>query len=272
MLCCSAFIGRMLALLPEPAATVVAADCFLGVRRGELRGFRWEDYLGDAMRITKSVWRSHVGEPKRKSRGTVPVIPHLRRFLDRHWEACGQPDDGYIFTNALGQPMNLDALVSDVIRPALEKAGMKWHGWHAFRRGLATNMYRLGIKDKVIQQILRHANLSTTMNIYVMHVSEDAIAALDVLEKRLCATSVQPIPALVAPADNVEVNLQASLLKRIRRTGGEGGIRTLGTGVSPYNGLANRRIRPLCHLSGVRSSSLTRRARALIPLVLNQNE
>src|ERR1700724_3414051 len=33
------------------------------------------------------------------------------------------------------------------------------------------------------------------------------------------------------------------------KTGGEGGIRTLGTGVSPYNGLANRRIRPLCHLS-----------------------
>jgi hypothetical protein len=40
--------------------------------------------------------------------------------------------------------------------------------------------------------------------------------------------------------------------------GGEGGIRTLGTGVSPYNGLANRRIRPLCHLSGVRSHSLSR--------------
>ena len=35
------------------------------------------------------------------------------------------------------------------------------------------------------------------------------------------------------------------------KSGGEGGIRTLGTGVSPYNGLANRRIRPLCHLSGV---------------------
>jgi hypothetical protein len=34
-----------------------------------------------------------------------------------------------------------------------------------------------------------------------------------------------------------------------KSNGGEGGIRTLGTGVSPYNGLANRRIRPLCHLS-----------------------
>ena len=36
---------------------------------------------------------------------------------------------------------------------------------------------------------------------------------------------------------------------QFRLHGGEGGIRTLGTGVSPYNGLANRRIRPLCHLS-----------------------
>ena len=32
---------------------------------------------------------------------------------------------------------------------------------------------------------------------------------------------------------------------------GEGGIRTLGTGLSPYNGLANRPFRPLRHLSSV---------------------
>jgi hypothetical protein len=38
---------------------------------------------------------------------------------------------------------------------------------------------------------------------------------------------------------------------RDRLRGGEGGIRTLGTGISPYNGLANRRLQPLGHLSGV---------------------
>src|SRR5271165_6790252 len=37
----------------------------------------------------------------------------------------------------------------------------------------------------------------------------------------------------------------------IENSGGEGGIRTLDTGVSPYNGLANRRLQPLGHLSGV---------------------
>src|SRR5579859_6339397 len=34
-------------------------------------------------------------------------------------------------------------------------------------------------------------------------------------------------------------------------SGGEGGIRTPGTSFGSYNGLANRRIQPLCHLSGV---------------------
>jgi hypothetical protein len=45
---------------------------------------------------------------------------------------------------------------------------MKWWGcWHAFRRGLATNLHRLGVSDKTIRVILRHANISTTLNNYV---------------------------------------------------------------------------------------------------------
>jgi hypothetical protein len=51
--------------------------------------------------------------------------------------------------------------------PSLQKANLAWRGWHAFRRGLATNLHRLEVSDKVIQQILRHPNVSTTMNIYV---------------------------------------------------------------------------------------------------------
>jgi hypothetical protein len=27
----------------------------------------------------------------------------------------------------------------------------EWHGWHAFRRGLATNLHRLGVDDLTIQ-------------------------------------------------------------------------------------------------------------------------
>jgi integrase len=182
----------MLAILPEPAATVVAVAAFTGARKGEIRGFSWENYDGSEIRVEKSVWRSYVDEPKRpKSKGAIPVISQLKVRLDEHWERAGRPSKGFIFSNELGDPMNLEALAVDVIRPAFEKNDLKWHGWHAFRRGLASNLHRLAVSDKVIQQILRHANVTTTMNIYVKTVSADAAIAMKNLET-MCATSVQP--------------------------------------------------------------------------------
>src|SRR5207244_11703894 len=43
-------------------------------------------------------------------------------------------------------------------------------------------------------------------------------------------------------------------VQEIKGSGGEGGIQTLDTGFSPYNGLANRRLRPLGHLTARTSS------------------
>src|ERR1700758_581375 len=48
----------------------------------------------------------------------------------------------------------------------------------------------------------------------------------------------------------------------IRCSGGEGGIRTPGRSFSPYNGLANRRLQPLGHLSAVCFQQLTTLAKA----------
>jgi integrase len=59
------------------------------------------------------------------------------------------------------------------------------HGWHGFRRGVGTNLKRLGVDLKTIQNILRHAHIATTADIYVKDVSEDAIAAMQLLEKRV---------------------------------------------------------------------------------------
>ena len=74
------------------------------------------------------------------------------------------------------------------IRPALEKAGIEWHGWHAFRRGLATNLNRLGVQDKVNQAILRHSNVSVTQRAYIKTVDSDAVNAMQKLEH---ATNMQ---------------------------------------------------------------------------------
>jgi hypothetical protein len=58
-----------------------------------------------------------------------------------------------------------------------------WHGWHAARRGLGTNLYRLGVPEKTIQAILRHANVSTTNTYYIKSAADDTRAAMAKLER-----------------------------------------------------------------------------------------
>ena len=84
----------------------------------------------------------------------------------------------------------------EVIGPALEAEKIPWYGWHAFRRGLATNLHRLGVSDKVIQQILRHANVTTTINIYVKMVTQDAEEAMRKLETKCSLVVPQTVPQL----------------------------------------------------------------------------
>lgn len=90
-----------------------------------------------------------------------------------------------MFPGRLGKPINLDALAAGVIVPAVSKAGIQWHGWHAFRRGLATNLHRLGVSDKTIQRILRHSNVAVTQGCYIKTADSEAAAAMRRFERSL---------------------------------------------------------------------------------------
>lgn len=50
-------ISETLAVLPEPARTVVAVAAFTGLRHGEIRGLRWTDYDGQSLQVQRSIWR-----------------------------------------------------------------------------------------------------------------------------------------------------------------------------------------------------------------------
>jgi integrase len=176
-------IGQMLNVLCEPAATIVAAAAFTGARKGELRGMRWEDYDGDQILISRSIWRGHIQEPKtKKSKAAVLVIAQLGQRLELHRALSGDPATGLMFHTTAGGPLDLDALAYDVIRPALQAQGLQWHGWHAFRRGLATNLHRLGVQDETIQRILRHSNVSVTQDCYIKTPDAAVVEAMRSLE------------------------------------------------------------------------------------------
>jgi integrase len=207
-------IQSILSLLPEPAATAFAFAAFLGLRHGEIEGLLWENYADGEMHITRSVWHGHVNPPKtRKSAAPVPVIRQLSERIEMHRLRCGNPQSGPIFANSLGKPLSLNNVLKRTILPALNRCAVcrkreldhadeqhpfkldenipKWRGWHAGRRGLGSNLYRLGVSEIVIQRILRHANVSTTTGYYIKTAAGDVRSAMEKFENSIPAQALQ---------------------------------------------------------------------------------
>src|SRR5262249_51085120 len=174
----------------------------------------------------QSVWNSTVNEPKtNRSKAPIPVVRQLAEALEAHKLGMGKLAQSNlpIFQAGNGKPLNLDNLVRRVIVPALTRCAVcgeaaskhandghafkldstlpSWHGWHAFRRGLATNLHTIGVDDKTIQAILRHSNVGLTINVYIKSVTELQVNAMDVLsarlEKETCTNLATPAQKLV---------------------------------------------------------------------------
>lgn len=173
-------IIAMVNAVDEPAKTVLLVAGLSGLRHGEIRGVRWEDFNGEEFLVQRSAWQSWIGETKTGNVAPVPVVPILKRALLAHRKRT--PGDGFIFQGSTGKPLVLANLVRRDIKPALAEADLEWRGWHGFRRGLASNLYRLGVADMVIQRILRHANVATTQTHYVKTSDPDSRAAMRKLE------------------------------------------------------------------------------------------
>ena len=95
-----------------------------------------------------------------------------------------------MFPNTIGGALDLDNLADRVIKPVLKANGPKCKVWHAYRRGLATNLHELGVPDIVIQAILRHEDVSTTQRSYIKTVPEVVTAAMKKLEAQIACTAL----------------------------------------------------------------------------------
>jgi integrase len=213
-------IRSILDALTEPSKVLMAVAAYTGLRRGEIVGLKWEDYDGATIHVRRNICFGERGEmtvelPKTESsEAAVPVIRQLKKILDA-WKAKAEVTDGcWIFqagfTRKQDHPQSLlDAatltplspanVLRDVVSPALEKAGIEWRGYHAFRRGLATNLRALSVDDLTISEILRHSDVKVTRNSYIKRVSEKSVEAMDRLEAEI-RKPVQSVRKSVTPA------------------------------------------------------------------------
>jgi len=176
----------ILPLLPLRERAMVMLAGSTGLRRSEMFALRWSDICFVTMQVfvTKAIVRNHLGKVKTPaSRKPVPLHQSVLAILSEWRSKSDYGDAGdYLFPSIRrngSQPLFPDMVMNKIIRPALREAGIvgKTIGWHSFRHSLATNLRALGVDVKVAQELLRHANSRTTLDLYTRAVSADKRSA-----------------------------------------------------------------------------------------------
>jgi integrase len=157
--------------------------------------------------VAHSIWRNVQGDAQTEaSRKPVPLHPSVIEEL-KQWKLSTlySSAEDLIFASIVkngSQPLQPDMLLKRHIRPALVRIGVtKQIGWHSFRHGLGTMLRRKGVDIKVAQELLRHANPRTTMDIYQQAVSGEKRAAQDLVFRGLLEGSSTQHPS--APSTTV---------------------------------------------------------------------
>lgn len=175
-------VKEILATLNGTAHTAVTVAAWTGLSVAELRGLQWADVEADQITVRRTCWNKVVGPTKTDARNApVPLLPVVTKALSAHHKR--NPHTTWIFEGPFQFPLDLAQLGSKSIAVTLTKAGLKWHGWHALRRGFATNLHDAGVPDKTIQSLLRHSSLAVTMGYYVKTLPEQSRAAVQLLGK-----------------------------------------------------------------------------------------
>jgi len=153
-----------------------------GLRRSEGFALKWHDidFVNGTASVVRGIVKGHVGDVKTEiSKKLVPLDPYQLESLAA-WRAVSPycEDSDWLFASHLkhGQkPYWPDMILRRHIQPLAKKLGIKKTiGWHTFRRSFASILKANGEDVKVVQELCRHANPSTTMALYAQAFSEDA--------------------------------------------------------------------------------------------------
>lgn len=162
----------ILDLLSEPCRTMALIAASTGLRVSEILGLQWGDFDWEKLeiKIRRAVVLGQVGRVKTpKSRSSLPLDPSLAALLI----SCKQltapyagPSDWAFANPTTERPWRPSRLQTNYIRPAGIKVTGESIGWHNFRHTFSTMLRSLGTDVKVQQDLLRHADIRTTLNIY----------------------------------------------------------------------------------------------------------
>jgi integrase len=176
-------LRRVLLEIPGEYRLIFVTAAITGLRRGELMGLQWRDFDEEqqSLAIVRTYTRGEIEEPKTEaSIRTLRIPGALVQLLKQHWSLAQfkEPSD-FIFARSDALPYDADHLRRVVLYPAMERAGIerkqRSHGFHLFRHSAASIVHSLTSDLKLAQELLGHATIATTADIYT-HLLDEAKA------------------------------------------------------------------------------------------------
>jgi integrase len=167
----------LLPLIREPYRTMVLIAGCLGLRVSEIVGLQWGDFdfPGLTLLIQRSVVHGRVGDVKTEySRDSVPLDTAVVEALLLHRERSSSTPEGWLFANPVtGRPYHQEEIQKKHIRKAGVATGIGGDiGWHTFRHSYRSWLDETGAPLTVQKELMRHASIQTTMNIYGKAMTE----------------------------------------------------------------------------------------------------
>ena len=173
----------------------------LGLRRGEVLGLVWDDLNLDKGELTVGLQLQRVGgrllhrdTKTEASDATLPLpeicitaLRHARVRQDGAQRLAGeawQDGDGFVFTTRYGRPVEPRNMVRS-FHARIVAASVPDISVHDARRTCATLLVDLDVHPRVIMQILRHAQITVTMELYSQAPSRQTREALRRLSESL---------------------------------------------------------------------------------------
>ena len=164
----------LIAKLPQKMRVIGIVAATTGLRISEVLGLKWLDinWKEAQMNVTRSVVDGIIGKCKTEaSRKPVPIDSFTPgELLEWRKETCyAEPEDWVFASERAGgkMPPWSDTPLDRILQPVAKKAGItKWVGFHTFRHTYSTLLKGNNADVKVVQELMRHANIITTMNIY----------------------------------------------------------------------------------------------------------
>ena len=183
---CAALLGSSTGLIREMILTALRT----GMRQGELKGLQWSsiDWENRVLTVRHSWcdYRKVLDSPKGNRERHIPMDRDLHDVLAKRKKSTG-----HVFAWRSEMPLQ-DNQLNKHLTAACRAAGIRRVTWHVLRHTFASQLAMKGVPLNVVQALLGHASITTTMR--YAHVAPSSLrTAIDLLPSASAGALGQPV-------------------------------------------------------------------------------